>query len=127
MSERPLILLHQVTRSYQVGMHAVHALRGITMGISAGDFVAIMGQSGSGKSTLMNILGCLDLPTRGRYLLDDVDVRHLSEDVLPFRSRIDHPRYLAYVPGEGTWPGALGDLIEPLRQEYQAAMLAQEG
>ena len=82
MSQRPLIVLHNVTRSYQVGLHAVHALRGITMGIAAGDFVAIMGASGSGKSTLMNILGCLDLPDRGRYLLDDTDVRHLDEDEL---------------------------------------------
>ena len=82
MSERPLILLHQVTRSYQVGLHAVHALRGITMGIAAGDFVAIMGASGSGKTTLMNILGCLDLPDRGRYLLDEIDVRNLTEDEL---------------------------------------------
>ena len=82
MSQRPLILLHNVTRSYQVGLHAVHALRGITMGITAGDFVAIMGASGSGKSTLMNILGCLDLPDRGRYLLDGTDVRHLDEDEL---------------------------------------------
>ena len=82
MSERPLILLHQVTRSYQVGLHAVHALRGVTMGIAAGDFVAIMGASGSGKTTLMNILGCLDLPDRGRYLLDEIDVRQLTEDEL---------------------------------------------
>ena len=82
MSERPLILLHQVSRSYQLGSHAVHALRGLTLGISAGDFVAIMGASGSGKTTLMNILGCLDLPDRGRYLLDDIDVRHLTEDEL---------------------------------------------
>ena len=52
------------------------------MGITAGDFVAIMGASGSGKSTLMNILGCLDLPDRGRYLLDGTDVRHLDEDEL---------------------------------------------
>ena len=82
MSERPLILLHQVTRSYQVGLHAVHALRGVTMGIATGDFVAIMGASGSGKTTLMNILGCLDLPDRGRYLLDEIDVRQLTEDEL---------------------------------------------
>jgi putative ABC transport system ATP-binding protein len=82
VSNRPLIVLHQVTRSYQVGLHAVHALRGITLGIAAGDYVAIMGASGSGKSTLMNILGCLDLPDRGRYILDGVDVRHLTEDEL---------------------------------------------
>ena len=82
MAQRPLIVLHEVTRSYQVGLHAVHALRGVSMAIAAGDFVSIMGASGSGKSTMMNILGCLDLPDRGRYILDGVDVRHLDEDEL---------------------------------------------
>jgi putative ABC transport system ATP-binding protein len=82
VSGRPLIVLHRVTRSYHVGLHAVHALRGITLGIAAGDFVAIMGASGSGKSTLMNIIGCLDQPSDGTYLLDDVDVGALSDNQL---------------------------------------------
>ena len=83
MSRRqPLIVFQQVTKSYRMGTQTVHALRGITFGVGEGDFVAIMGASGSGKSTLMNILGCLDVPTRGRYLLDGVDIRYLEDDEL---------------------------------------------
>jgi putative ABC transport system ATP-binding protein len=76
---RPLILVQRVVKSYPLGAGAVHALRGVTFAVERGDFVAIMGASGSGKSTLMNILGCLDLPTRGRYLLDGIDVRLFDE------------------------------------------------
>jgi putative ABC transport system ATP-binding protein len=79
---RPLIALQRVTKSYQMGTQTVHALRGITFGVGAGDYVAIMGASGSGKTTLMNILGCLDVPDGGRYLLDGVDVRYLEDDEL---------------------------------------------
>jgi putative ABC transport system ATP-binding protein len=79
---RPLIALLKVTKSYRMGTQVVHALRGITLGVAEGDFVAIMGASGSGKSTLMNILGCLDLPDRGRYILDGVDVSWLEDDEL---------------------------------------------
>jgi putative ABC transport system ATP-binding protein len=78
----PLIALQRVTKSYPMGTQVVHALRGITFGIGAGDYVAIMGASGSGKTTLMNILGCLDVPTDGRYLLDGIDVRYLEDDEL---------------------------------------------
>jgi len=63
----PVIELHGVTRVYGEGEHAVHALRGVDLAIGAREFVAIMGASGSGKSTLMNLLGCLDAPTAGRY------------------------------------------------------------
>jgi putative ABC transport system ATP-binding protein len=74
-------VVEDVRRSYQVTADlAVHALDGVSLHIANGDFVAIMGSSGSGKSTLMNILGCLDLPTAGRYLLDGVDVRDMDED-----------------------------------------------
>ncbi|MGI8334712.1 ABC transporter ATP-binding protein [Actinomadura scrupuli] len=68
-----------MTKVYGAGDTAVHALRGITMQVDRGDHVAIMGASGSGKSTLMNILGCLDVPSGGRYLLDGVDVGVLEE------------------------------------------------
>jgi putative ABC transport system ATP-binding protein len=78
---RPVIVIEDVRRSYQVTADlAVHALDGVSLHIAHGDFVAIMGSSGSGKSTLMNILGCLDLPTAGRYLLDGVDIRDMDED-----------------------------------------------
>ena len=67
---------------FALGEVRVHALRGISLSIERGDLVAIMGSSGSGKSTLMNTIGCLDLPTRGRYLLDGIDVRHYDDDDL---------------------------------------------
>jgi putative ABC transport system ATP-binding protein len=77
----PVILIEDVRRTYQVTEdHAVHALDGVSLRIETGDFVAIMGSSGSGKSTLMNIIGCLDAPSGGRYLLDGVDVRDIDED-----------------------------------------------
>ena len=76
---RPIIDARRVTKTYGAGVAVVHALRGVSFAIERGDFVAIMGASGSGKSTLMNILGCLDLPTRGRFLLDGIDVREFDE------------------------------------------------
>jgi len=82
MSERPVIEVEDVRRSYHLGDHVVHALAGVSLRIQRGEYLAIMGSSGSGKSTLMNILGCLDLPTGGRYRLDGVDVRDFDEDDL---------------------------------------------
>ena len=81
MSRRPVIAIEDVRRTYQLTDDlAVHALDGVSLEIQAGELVAIMGSSGSGKSTLMNMIGCLDLPTSGRYLLDGVDVRDMDED-----------------------------------------------
>jgi putative ABC transport system ATP-binding protein len=74
--------LDRITRTYQMGDVLVQALRGVSLRVDRGEFVAIMGQSGSGKSTMMNILGCLDVPNKGRYLLDGVDVRQLDEATL---------------------------------------------
>ncbi len=76
---RPVIALQRVSKVYGSGAIAVHALRGISFWVPRGEYVAIMGSSGSGKSTLMNIIGCLDLPSSGRYLLDGVDVRMLED------------------------------------------------
>ena len=71
--------LTRVVKTYGTGDIVVHALQGVSLVVEAGDLVAIMGASGSGKSTIMNIIGCLDMPTRGRYLLDGVDVRTLDD------------------------------------------------
>ena len=79
---RPVIALRRVEKDYAAGENVVHALRGVSLVVEAGDFVAVMGASGSGKSTLMNVIGCLDVPTRGHYWLDGVDVRTLDEAAL---------------------------------------------
>ena len=81
MSEN-IISVKNLVKTYQMGDLEVHALRGIQMDIHKSDFVAIMGKSGSGKSTFMNIIGCLDVPTRGEYLLDGVDVGKMNKDQL---------------------------------------------
>ena len=74
--------MHKVTKIFELGQIRVRALRNVSLRIDTGDLVAIMGSSGSGKSTLMNILGCLDIPTSGRYLIDGVDVSQMDEDDL---------------------------------------------
>ncbi len=71
--------IQNIKRNFQVGDETVHALRGVSFNINEGEFVTIMGTSGSGKSTLLNILGCLDTPTSGEYLLDDIPVRTMSK------------------------------------------------
>src|SRR5262249_51993252 len=76
----PVIQLEHIHKTYVMGEVEVHALRGISLIICEGEFVAIMGTSGSGKSTMMNIIGCLDRPTRGTYILDGQDVSKLSKD-----------------------------------------------
>jgi putative ABC transport system ATP-binding protein len=77
-----VVELDDVHKIYRTGEMEVHAVRGVSLKIQTGEFVALMGASGSGKSTLMNLLGCLDRPTRGRYLLDGQDVSHLERDQL---------------------------------------------
>ncbi len=77
---KPIIQLEDITRKFQVGEETVRALRGVSFTINEGEFVTIMGASGSGKSTLLNILGCLDTPTSGEYLLDGSSVRTMSKN-----------------------------------------------
>ena len=85
---KTVVVLESVWKTYQAGSVPVHALRSVSLAIERGDFVAVMGPSGSGKSTLMNIIGCLDVPDSGRYLVDGVDVTALSEnDLATVRNR----------------------------------------
>lgn len=75
-----MIQMKNITKTYQMGTQQVHALRGVDLQVKKGEFVAIMGPSGSGKSTLMNVIGCLDAPTSGTYILDDVDVSQMNDN-----------------------------------------------
>jgi putative ABC transport system ATP-binding protein len=81
-SDTPVLRIEDVHKYYAMGETRVHALRGVSLDVEKGGFVAVMGASGSGKSTLMNIIGCLDKPSSGRYLLEGVDVSQLDKKTL---------------------------------------------
>lgn len=82
MDKKALIELTDIGRKYVIGSETIHAIKSVTLSIQKGEFVALMGPSGSGKSTLMNILGCLDTPTRGEYFLNNLRVSDMSENEL---------------------------------------------
>lgn len=83
-----ILQIENLRRVFQVGVEQVHALKGVSFSVNQGEFVSIMGSSGSGKSTLLNILGCLDTPTSGEYLIDGVSVRERSKnDLADIRNR----------------------------------------
>ena len=78
----PLITIKDIGRKYVIGSEVIHALKSVSLTINKGEFVALMGPSGSGKSTLMNILGCLDTPTKGEYILNGINVSHMTDNEL---------------------------------------------
>jgi putative ABC transport system ATP-binding protein len=78
----PLITLKDIGRKYVIGTEVIHAIKSVSLSINKGEFVALMGPSGSGKSTLMNILGCLDTPTKGEYTLNGINVSHMTDNEL---------------------------------------------
>jgi putative ABC transport system ATP-binding protein len=78
----PLITLKDIGRKYVIGSEVIHALKSVSLTINKGEFVALMGPSGSGKSTLMNILGCLDTPSKGEYILNGINVSHMTDNEL---------------------------------------------
>jgi putative ABC transport system ATP-binding protein len=131
----PVIDVRRASKTYDLGQIRVHALRDVSLRIERGDFVAIMGSSGSGKSTLMNILGCLDAPTHGRYLIDGTDVGHMDEDDLAdlrnrkigfvFQSFNLVPRTSALANVE--LPLAYAGLAREQRRERAASALAAVG
>src|SRR5476651_2163651 len=78
----PLITINDIGRKYVIGAETIHAIKSVSLTINKGEFVALMGPSGSGKSTLMNILGCLDTPTKGEYILNGINVSQMSDNEL---------------------------------------------
>ena len=80
--QKELITIKDIGRKYVIGTEVIHALKSVSLTIKQGEFVALMGPSGSGKSTLMNILGCLDTPTKGEYILNGINVSHMSDNQL---------------------------------------------
>jgi putative ABC transport system ATP-binding protein len=82
LKDQPLITIKNIGRKYVIGSEVIHALKDVSLTINKGEFVALMGPSGSGKSTLMNILGCLDTPTKGEYILNGINVSHMSDNDL---------------------------------------------
>jgi putative ABC transport system ATP-binding protein len=78
----PLIIIKDIGRKYVIGAEIIHAIKSVSLTINKGEFVALMGPSGSGKSTLMNILGCLDTPTKGEYILNGINVSHMTDNEL---------------------------------------------
>src|SRR5580698_5014483 len=78
----PLITINDIGRKYIIGTETIHAIKSVSLTINKGEFVALMGPSGSGKSTLMNILGCLDTPSKGEYILNGINVSHMTDNQL---------------------------------------------
>ncbi|MGH2460450.1 MAG: ABC transporter ATP-binding protein [Chloroflexota bacterium] len=131
----PSIRVERLAKDYHLGDNIVHALRGVTLDVFPGEFVAVMGASGSGKSTFMNLIGCLDRPTSGVYLLDGIDVADLTADDLAwvrnrkvgfiFQGFNLLPRMTAL--GNVTLPMIYAGVPRPVMEERALAALAAVG
>ena len=99
-----LLEMTGINRDFPQGKETVHVLKNINLTVEEGEYIAIMGPSGSGKSTLMNIMGCLDVPTSGSYILDGENVDEASEnrlaEILMDREKVDHDQFVAVMEGE---------------------------
>jgi putative ABC transport system ATP-binding protein len=122
---QPLICFRGITKNFGMGLATFQALRGVDLGIFAGEFVAVMGPSGSGKSTAMNIMGCLDTPSGGSYRLDGVEINGLSEEVL---AQIRRAMFGFVFQGYNLLPRAtaLENVELPLRYRGVSAALRRE-
>jgi len=139
IKKNSIVSLRNIDKDFQLGEHAVHVLKNISLEIETGEMIAIFGKSGSGKSTLMNLIGCLDIPTKGEYYFNDTHVNTLSENELASLRSIDISfifQSFHLLPGKTVYQnvmlpleyqrGFTGDKHEYVRNAFEKAQLEEE-